>query len=274
MTALSGLRTGSGGEWKGAAQMVWRGILRLCQAAVNLATALALLLCGSFGVYALWDNGQVLASVADVREELLRWKPDTERAADTEDNGESFARLCQVNPDVCGWITMDGTGIDFPVVQGQNNMHYISRDVFGNFSLAGSIFLDSRDDPAFGEGYALLYGHHMADGNMFGDLDRYKEEAFFYGNGTGQLILPDRVYRLEAVACIVVGASDRRIFDPDYVRSHRPELEDLIREKALHLREDLLEDTEMFLALSTCSTEFTDARTVVLTRMAVEEGEE
>ena len=249
-----------------------RLLLRVCNAAVNLVMVLALLLWGGYGAYALWDNEQVLTAASDAQADMRRLKPVI--LEETRDNTAAFRELREINPDVCGWITMDGTGIDFPVVQGQNNMHYISRDVFGNFSLAGSIFLDSRDDPAFGEGYALLYGHHMADGNMFGDLDRYKEEAFFYGNGTGQLILPDRVYRLEAVACIVVGASDRRIFDPDYVRSHIPELEDLIREKALHLREDLLEDTEMFLALSTCSTEFTDARTVVLTRMAVEEGEE
>jgi len=255
--------------------MIWRGILRFCQGTVNLATALALLLCGSIGVYALWDNSQVLASAADVREELLRWKPKASQISEENpDNGESFARLCQVNPDVCGWITMEGTGIDFPVVQGQNNMHYISRDVFGNFSLAGSIFLDSRDDPAFGESYALLYGHHMADGNMFGDLDLYKDEAFFRDHGSGELILPDRIYQLDTVACLVVGASDRYIFDPDYVRTNMDGLAGFLRENALYLREDLLDETEKFLALSTCSTEFTDARTVVLARMVAVEGEE
>ena len=54
--------------------MVWRGILRALQMAVNLVTALALLLCGSFGAYALWDNAQVLASASDVQAELLKWK--------------------------------------------------------------------------------------------------------------------------------------------------------------------------------------------------------
>ena len=47
-----------------------------------------------------------------------------------------------------------------------------------------------------------------------------------------------------------------------------------LRENALYLREDLLDETEKFLALSTCSTEFTDARTVVLARMVAVEGEE
>ena len=255
--------------------MVWRGILQICQLAVNLTTALALLLCGSFGAYALWDNEQVLTSVSDVQAELLQWKPATlEEEASMPDNSEAFAQLRKINPDVCGWITMDGTGIDFPVLQGPNNLSYISRDVFGNFSLAGSIFLDSRDDPTFSQSYALLYGHHMADGKMFGDLDLYKEEAFFSENRTGQLILPDRVYRLEVIACLVVGASERKIFDPEHVRADRNALVPFVRENALGLREDLLEAGGKILALSTCSSEFTDARTVVLARMQGAEQEE
>lgn len=255
--------------------MVWRGILRICQGAVHLVTALALLLCGSFGAYALWDNGQVLASASDVRAELLQWKPQTlQEAEEPPDNSASFAQLRRINPDVCAWVAMDGTRIDHPVLQGPNNLTYINRDVFGNFSLAGSIFLDSRDDPAFGEGYALLYGHHMADGNMFGDLDRYKEASFFSENRTGQLILPDRVYRLEVAACLVVGASDRNVFDPEHVRSHPDALEALVREQALHFREEQLSGSGPLLALSTCSTEFTDARTVVLARMQRVEQEE
>lgn len=255
--------------------MVWRGILQICRMAVNGVTALALLLCGSFGAYALWDNQQVLASASEVQAELLQWKPKAAQTdAEAPDNTEAFAQLRTINPDVCGWITMDGTGIDFPVLQGPNNLSYISRDVFGNFSLAGSIFLDSRDDSTFSQFYALLYGHHMADGNMFGDLDRYKEEGFFSENRTGQLILPDRVYRLEVAACLVVGASDRNIFDPELVRADPEGLREYARENALFLREELLEDAEQILALSTCSSEFTDARTVVLTRMQGTEQEE
>lgn len=255
--------------------MVWRGILQVCQLAVNLVTALALLLCGGFGAYALWDNAQVLSSAADVQAELLQWKPVlAEEESPAPDNAEAFDQLRRINPDVCAWITMDGTGIDHPVLQGPNNLSYISQDVFGNFSLAGSIFLDSRDDPAFGDRYALLYGHHMADGNMFGDLDLYKEEAFFAENKTGQLILPDRVYRLEVAACLVVGASEPNIFDPEHVRLHMDGLSTFVRENALLLREELLDGEGELLALSTCSTEFTDARTVVLARMQSAEQEE
>ena len=253
--------------------MVLRMVLRICEGAVNLITALALVLWGSYGAYALWDNSQILTTASQVQAELLRWKPEgntPEEAA--ADNGEAFEQLRRMNPDVCGWLTMDGTGIDHPVVQGQNNLSYISRDVFGNFSLAGSIFLDSRDDPYFSESYALLYGHHMADGNMFGDLDLYQEEFFALENGGGQLILPDRVWQLETVACLVVGASEKWIFDPEFVRGRMEDFPAFVRENALWVAEDWTGGK--VLALSTCSSEFTDARTVVLARMEGMEREE
>jgi sortase B len=186
--------------------------------------------------------------------------------AEIPDNSESFSRLRMINPEIRGWITMEGTGIDFPVLQGQNNMSYINRDFFGNFSLAGSIFLDSRDDPEFGEGYALLYGHHMADGNMFGDLDRYQEEPFFMENRTGILILPEKSFVLEVIACMTVPASARNIFDPEYVRANPHTLLPYAREKADHFREADWKE-EKWIALTTCASEFTDARTVVLARM-------
>nr|MBQ8243752.1 class B sortase [Oscillospiraceae bacterium] len=246
-----------------------RLFLRVCNAAVNLVTALALLLCGSYGAYALWDNNQILTAASDVRADLQKLKPAAVEEVG-RDNTAAFQELRKINPDVCGWITMEGTGVDFPVLHGENNLTYISRDVYGNFSLAGSIFLDSRNDPSFSEPYTLLYGHHMAEGNMFGDLDKYKEEGFFRENTTGQLILPEQTWDLEVIACLLVSAADQRIFDPEAAGADLSALLDCAQQTALQLNSDGLlqaEETKKVIALSTCSSEFTDARTVVLAVM-------
>lgn len=245
------------------------GFFRICNAVVNLAVTLVLLLLSSFAAYALWDNTQVLAAASDVRADMIRLKPEAQTPGEP-DNTAGFSELRQINPDVCGWITMDGTNIDFPILQGENNMRYISRDVYGNFSLAGSIFLDSRNDLAFGDPYSLLYGHHMADGNMFGDLKNYKEAAFFQENQTGQLILPGQSCRLEVLACMLVSASDQRIFDPEAAAADIPALLEFAGEHSLHIREELLQRLgkgTKILALSTCSSEYADARTILLTVM-------
>ena len=87
--------------------------------------AVLLMLLAVYAGYALWDNQQVYAAAAEVRTSLLEMKP--------AEDGPSFAALRAVNPDVCAWVTLDGTGVDYPVVQGTDNLTYVNTDVYGNF---------------------------------------------------------------------------------------------------------------------------------------------
>lgn len=253
--------------------MFSRLFLRACNSVVNLVVILALMLSGSYAVYALWDNNQVLESASDVQADMIKLKPDVVLSADEEpDNSASFAELLKINEDVCAWITMDNTHIDFPVLQGETNLTYISKDVYGNFALAGSIFLDSNNDPEFRDSYSLLYGHHMADGRMFGDLSLYKDKDFFEENTTGVLILPRNTFNLKVIACLVVKSNDRWFFEPMNVQDEIEDLLNYTEENAMFIHRDTLrvaretEDVQL-LALSTCSSEYSDARTIVLTLM-------
>ena len=153
--------------------------LRAANALVSFVVALCLCTAGLYSVYALWDNSRVYSAAEDVRADMMKLKPTV-----IEAGGASFEELLTVNPDVCAWVTIDNTNIDYPVLQGATNLTYINTDVYGNFAMAGSIFLDSRSDRGFGDTYSLLYGHHMANGNMFGDLDKFEEETFFRKNKT------------------------------------------------------------------------------------------
>lgn len=251
--------------------MFFRLLLKLCNALFSLVLALGLILAGAYGGYALWDNSRVLSEAGNVRQELLRLKPQVD--ADTQEPEPlSFEAVRQINPDVCGWITLDGTRIDYPVLQGENNMSYINTDIYGDFSLAGSIFLDSRCSRDMDGAYCLLYGHHMDQGNMFGDLDKYKQEDFFLENTAGTLLLPGKSYDLTVFACLVTGASDGEIFDPGPVENDIRGLLEYAEEKAVFIRRTVLEkawqrqDLQV-IALTTCASEFTDARTIVLAVM-------
>lgn len=246
--------------------------LRAANGLLNGTAALLVLLAVVWSVYALWDNSRVYAAADNVQAGLLAYKPTPEA-----DNTLSFGQLQQINPDVCGWLTMDGTAIDYPVVQGESNFTYLNTDVYGGFALAGSIFLDADCDRSFGERYSLLYGHHMDSGRMFGDLDKYKEGKFFRQNTTGTLTLPDGSYQLETLACLVVPASEQAIFAPDKWQADVRGLLCFAQEKALQQDAQALRalaaepEGVQLLAMSTCSAEFTDARTVVLARMTRQE---
>lgn len=181
-------------------------ILNIADRTLTALVAFVLLVMAAYAAFALWDNNRVYAAAQDVQQQMLNLKPDGDRP--------SFDELLALNPDVCAWVTLDGTKVDYPVVQGSDNLEYLNKDVYGSFALAGSIFLDTRCDRNFGDAYSLLYGHHMADGSMFGSLDSYKDAQFFNDNATGTLLVPDGSYDLQVFACLTVTASDDRIFDP------------------------------------------------------------
>ena len=245
-----------------------RRILRVANALLDGVVLLCLLTVGAYAAYALWDNAQVYGAAQNVRAEMLQYKP-----ARDGDWGASFEKLLALNPDICGWISLDGTGIDYPILQGSTNLTYINRDVYGEFSLAGSIFLDTRNSRDFLDAYSLLYGHHMENGGMFGDLDRYREPDFFETNRTGTLVTRESSHSLEIFACLLVDAGEKNLFEPERWQAGIEGPLSFAKDHALCWREAAPEQAEetRVLALSTCASDFTDARTVVLARIVEEE---
>ena len=86
--------------------------------------------------------------------------------------------LRQVNPQVVGWICIPGTGIDHPVVQGEDNGFYLEHSWDKTPNQYGSIFLECMNDPRMEEFHTILYGHRMNDGSMFAPLLDYAREDF------------------------------------------------------------------------------------------------
>lgn len=243
-----------------------RRLIRLLNGIVTAVEAVLLIAALLYAVYCLWDNQHVYMQASSVQNELLAFKPDEEEA-----EGPSFAELQAVNEDVCAWLTMDGTRIDFPVVQGSNNFEYLSLDVYGKFSLAGSIYLDSRNSRAWTDAYSLLHGHHLDQGRMFGDLDLYKREDFFRDNRTGTLITPEGAWQLDVIAYLAVTSTDGVIFAPQRFLTDAAGVYQYIEEKAVYLHEDTLAlaaaENAPLLSLATCSSEASEARTIILCRM-------
>ena len=245
--------------------------LRVANAIVTLAVALSLLIAGTYAAYALWDNNTVYAAAENVQAEMIRLKPVVEV---TETGGASFEELLAINPDVRAWVTLDDTNIDYPILQGMTNLSYINTDVYGSFALAGSIFMDARSDGNFQDPYSLIYGHDMVEGRMFGDLNLFKDSRFFENHSSGTLILPDRSYKLKIYACLVVKAFDDMIFNPDLHKKGLSQLIDYAETSAMYLRPEMTaalkqsaDDGLQILSLTTCSAEFTDARTIILAVM-------
>ena len=242
---------------------------RLARLGTRLVSALAGLLMLAFGGFALWQDA-ALRRGAFVGAELLQYKP----AAPAADN-PTLAELQTVNPDVCGWLTVDGTGIDYPVVQGATNMDYVNRDVYGDFSLSGAIFLDSRCAADLTDPYTVIYGHHMDNSAMFGDVARFAEADYFAAHPAGSISLPDAAYTIELFACVVTDAYDTAIYTPERYPDDVGALLDYAAAQAVQQRDIGVTAQDRLVALSTCAGSETNGRVVVLGRLCpLKEGDE
>lgn len=198
------------------------------------------------GGYTMYDSWLVYTHAQDTS--ILKYKPKT-GAGD-----EDFAPISE---DAVAWLTIDDTKIDYPVMQGIDNNEYLNKDPYGNYSLAGSIFLDSRNARDFSDPYSLVYGHHMEHGAMFGALDEFLERSYFEEHRNGMLMVTNgKSYRIELFACVEADGAVGEIFAPNetggplnYVREHAA---------IWHEPED-----GQLIALSTCKFPETSERIIV-----------
>ena len=126
-----------------------RALSRVIDAFLTILCVLFVLL----GLYAFADNAYLYGNATDAS--VLRYKPEAEMA------------LCEerkISENQVAWICIPGSGVDYPVLQGEDNAEYLNKDPYGEFSYSGSIFLDHRNAPDFSDGLSVLYGHHMSNG--------------------------------------------------------------------------------------------------------------
>lgn len=85
-------------------------------------------------------------------------------------------------PEIKGWIEIEGTNINYPVMQGNDNDYYITHDYKKESSRWGALFADKDYDWDIPSSNLLIYGHNFSDGIMFSDLLKYKDKSFFDDN--------------------------------------------------------------------------------------------
>lgn len=188
----------------------------------------------------------------------------TEATECTETNAPvfvDFEKLTAEYPDTVGWLYCEGTPINYPVVQGKDNLRYLRRLPDGSYNAAGSLFADYRCKEVAASGNYIIYGHNMKNGSMFGTLVRYKSQNYYDEHPTLYYLTPERTFRIELIAGFVtkstgevyntqLSAEQVRQFcaESDFSSGITPQ------------------DDDVFITLSTCSYEYENARYVVIGR--------
>ena len=183
---------------------VLKGIIRGLDHIVNFI-ALSLILAAMFlSGYMLWDSHQVYQT-ADAK--------NYEAYIPTEKNTKSFEELQKINPDVIGWIRVNDTNINYPLVQTDNDDTYMNTDAEGNYSLSGAIFLHCANKPDFSDFDNIIYGHHMEKHMMFGDIGEFTKEQYFNEHPYGNLFFDGKDHGIEFYALMQVDAYNETIFN-------------------------------------------------------------
>ena len=171
--------------------------------------------------------------------------------------------LRAINPDVVGWIYVEGTDINYPIVQGKDNDYYLSHNFDGSTSSSGAIFLDMDNDPDLESDNNILYGHNMLDGSMFAQITKFKEQDFLEKNYHIIIATPNRAYLLSpAFTYICTGADELRQVDFASHEDLQSYISELMSKAVTESLVDVTKIDKLF-SLVTCSYEANDVRTVL-----------
>jgi sortase B len=170
--------------------------------------------------------------------------------------------LKEISKDAIGWITLDDTNIDYPIMQGKDNIEYLNKAPDGTYRISGSIFLDSRNHKDFTDPYNIIYGHHMAGGYMFGSLDEFKDEKYFMSHRTGSLEIPSKKFKVHVVGFLITDAQVDEVFDTD-IKDESTRLP-VFEKQALWWDDD---GKGTLVVLTTCKEPLTTARFALICRI-------
>ena len=154
-------------------------------------------------------------------------------------------------PDCIGWIDIEDTNVHYPVMQNAYNEYYLHRDVNGEESISGCIYMDANHD-INGKGLHTIYGHHMKNGSMFKDVARFADPVYMEEHQQVAILTMDREIRLKPAYCYT-GKADgtyRRA-----LRTHGQVIRFIMEHTGLEI------NTDDLYVLVTCSYGSADERT-------------
>lgn len=184
---------------------------------------------------------------------------------------EKYAEVYERNNNLIGWISIDGTKVDYPVMQTKDNPDFYLMHAFDkSYSDYGVPYLAENCDIGISDNL-VLYGHHMNNGTMFSDLCKYAKEAFYQEHKIIRFDTLDSFGEYEVVAAFKTVAYSENGFK--YYHFVRAEQEEDFNEYIAKCKELAMYDTgvtaeygDQLITLSTCEYSQTNGRMVVVAK--------
>ena len=184
-----------------------------------------------------------------------------------------YETLYKKNKKLIGWLKIDDTNIDYPVMQTVNNEYYLDHNFNQEYDKNGSLFLDKDCNAAFPNTNMIIYGHHMKSGKMFGNLNYYSKESYYKEHPRIQF---DTIYEEGVYDIMYVFRS--RIYNEDEVVFKYYQFMDVNSEDEFYSAMDEMSRMSLYdtgvtadygdklITLSTCDSSEQDGRFVVVAK--------
>lgn len=244
----------------GSHRLIWR-IIFVCSAVVCICSVFLIVryVIGHTRSQKVNQRLQSMVTTKDIGAETEAMTTDNENNSDNPsypDLQVDFAALRSVNKDICAWLYIPGTDVNYPVMKGGDNSYYLTHDADGNYSPDGSLFVDVANSTKFTDFDTVIYGHNMSSGTMFKTLHNYEDESFWKDNRNIYVYIPGEVLTYHVFAAY--RTNDRHIFtyndfsDKDVRKSYLDGIFDEKFDMGTVKSDDDVDVDSCVLTLSTC----------------------
>lgn len=216
--------------------------------------------------YMLWGEYQDYKKEQAMDDAMREYMPQNPGYLTAEERIR-LLELQKMNPDVVGWVMIEDSNVNYPVLRGEDNTYYLDHAPTKEYLAAGSIFMDCRNAAEFTDPKTILYGHNMKNRSMFAHLVRFEDKPYFDSHTTGWLYTPDIVYRLDLFAYISTPKYDEEMYDLAFPKEETAQHFNKLLEKARFQRDVALGANDRVLVLSTCAYNYADERAIVLGKL-------
>lgn len=178
-----------------------------------------------------------------------------------------FDELRKVNPDIVAWLYYENTNINYPIVQGKDNDYYLHITFEGTWAVGGTLFVDAVTAAPFDQFNTIVYGHHMKDHSMFGDIQDLKDQDYCKEHPQFELVTPEGKYHLKICAFLNQPADSEIYTTNIQAEEDKQKYIDLVRSLASYVTDESMSTDDRLVVLSTCAYEYQDARYMVICKM-------
>ena len=193
-----------------------------------------------------------------------------ENLENQEERKIDINKLYEENKDIVGWLKIDNTTINYPIMQNINDPnYYLHRDFYKNYSSYGTPYMAKQCN--LNSDNIVIYGHHMKNNKMFGELEKYKSKDFYNNHKIITFTTLEKEYSYEIFAVFKTTVYTKNTFRyyENINFENKKMYNDFInicKDKSLYQTGIKIKDKEKLITLSTCEYSNKNSRLVIVAR--------